>query len=218
MTILITGANRGIGKGLADEWREAGEHVIGTARSEPGMEVLDVADPASVTALGERLENQPISTLVCNAGILLDRHEQLEGGYPPELWAEHFQVNVTGVFLTIQALLPNIRLALAGGGTPKIAIISSKLGSQASAGGGRYIYRASKAAALNLGRNLAVDLREQGIAVGIYHPGWVATDMGGSDAEVSVEQSVDGLRRQIDSLTLAETGCFKAWDGKDMAF
>jgi NAD(P)-dependent dehydrogenase (short-subunit alcohol dehydrogenase family) len=107
---------------------------------------------------------------------------------------------------------------LAGGGTPKIAIISSKLGSQASAGGGRYIYRASKAAALNLGRNLAVDLREQGIAVGIYHPGWVATDMGGSDAEVSVEQSVDGLRRQIDSLTLAETGCFKAWDGKDMAF
>ena len=59
MTILITGANRGIGKGLADEWREAGEHVIGTARSEPGMEVLDVADPASVTALGERLENQP---------------------------------------------------------------------------------------------------------------------------------------------------------------
>ena len=63
-----------------------------------------------------------------------------------------------------------------------------------------------------------MDLREQGIAVGIYHPGWVATDMGGSDAEVSVEQSVDGLRRQIDSLTLAETGCFKAWDGKDMAF
>ncbi len=217
MTILITGANRGIGKGLADEWQKAGENVIGTARREPGMELLDVAEPASIEALGKRLENRPVSTLVCNAGILLDRHEQLEDGYPPELWAKHFQVNVTGVFLTIQALLPNLQLALANGDTPKIAIISSKLGSQASAGGGRYIYRASKAAALNLGRNLAVDLREQGIAVGIYHPGWVATDMGGNDAEVSVEQSVDGLRRQIDSLTLAETGCFKAWDGKDMA-
>lgn len=218
MTILITGANRGIGKGLADEWRKAGENVIGTARSESGLELLDVAEPASVVALGERLEGQPVSTLVCNAGILLDRHEQLEDGYPPELWAKHFQVNVTGVFLTIQALLPNLRLALANGDTPKIAIISSKLGSQASAGGGLYIYRASKAAVLNLGRNLAMDLREQGIAVGIYHPGWVATDMGGNNAEVSVSQSVEGLRRQIDNLTLAETGCFKAWDGQEMPF
>lgn len=218
MTILITGANRGIGKGLADEWIKAGENVIGTARRQSGMALLDVAEPASIEALGKRLENQPVSTLVCNAGILLDRHEQLEDGYPPELWAKHFQVNVTGVFLTIQALLPNLRLALANGGTPRIAIISSKLGSQASAGGGLYIYRASKAAVLNLGRNLAMDLREQGIAVGIYHPGWVATDMGGSNAEVSVEQSVNGLRRQIDSLTLADTGCFKAWDGQEMAF
>ncbi len=218
MTILITGANRGIGQGLADEWKKAGESVIGTARTEPGLELLDVAEPESITALAKRLDGQPISTLVCNAGILLDRHEQLEDGYPPELWAKHFQVNVTGVFLTIQALLPNLRLAAANGDTPKIAIISSALGSQTNAGGGRYIYRASKAAALNLGRNLAVDLREQGIAVGIYHPGWVATDMGGSDAEVSVAQSVDGLRRQIDSLTLAETGCFKAWDGQEVAF
>ena len=218
MTILITGANHGIGKGLADEWRKAGSDVIGTARSEPGMEPLDVAEPDSISALGKRLEGRPISTLVCNAGILLDRHDQLEDGYPPELWAKHFQVNVTGVFLTIQALLPNLRLALANGGTSKIAIISSKLGSQASAGGGRYIYRASKAAALNLGRNIAIDLREQGIAVGIYHPGWVATDMGGSNAEVSVQQSVDGLRRQIDNLTLAETGCFRAWDGQDIPF
>ena len=218
MTILITGANRGIGQGLADEWRKAGESVIGTARTEPGMELLDVADPDSITALAERLDGQPISTLVCNAGILLDRHEQLEDGYPPELWAQHFQVNVTGVFLTIQALLPNLRLAAANGDAPKIAIISSVLGSQANAGGGRYIYRASKAAALNLGRNLAVDLREEGIAVGIYHPGWVATDMGGSNADVSVEQSVEGLRRQIDSLSLADTGCFKAWDGQDVPF
>lgn len=218
MTILITGANRGIGKGLADEWRKAGADVIGTARSEPGMEPLDVAEPESISALGKRLDGQPVSTLVCNAGILLDRHEQLDNGYPAELWAKHFQVNVTGVFLTVQALLPNLRLALAKGEAPKIAIISSKLGSQASAGGGRYIYRASKAAALNLGRNLAMDLREQGIAVGIYHPGWVATDMGGNQAEVSVAQSVDGLRRQIDDLTLADTGCFRAWNGQDLPF
>lgn len=218
MTILITGANRGIGQGLAGEWRREGKKVIGTARNEPGMERLDVADPDSVSALGKRLQGRPISTLVCNAGILMDRHEQLEAGYSPELWARHFQVNVTGVFLTVQALMPNLRLALEHGDTPKIAIVSSLLGSQAAAGGGRYIYRASKAAAINLGRNLAVDLRPEGIAVGIYHPGWVATDMGGREAEVSVEESVDGLRRQIDNLNLTETGCFKAWDGKVLPF
>jgi len=207
MTILITGANRGIGKGLADEWRRAGAEVIGTARNHSGLEPLDVAEPASVTALGKRLTGRPISTLVCNAGILQDRHDQLDDGYPPELWATHFQVNVTGVFLTVQSLLANLRLAKVKGEEPKIAIISSKLGSQESAGGGRYIYRASKAAAPNLGRNLAVDLREEGIAVGIYHPGWVATDMGGAEADVSVEASVSGLRDQIDQLSLTDTGC-----------
>jgi len=218
MTILITGANRGIGQGLANEWRKAGKEVIGTARNEPGLEQLDVAEPDSVSALAQRLQGRPISVLVCNAGILMDRHEQLNGGYAPELWAKHFQVNVTGVFLTVQALLPNLRLALENGEAPKIAIVSSLLGSQAAAGGGRYIYRSSKAAAINLGRNLAVDLRPEGIAVGIYHPGWVATDMGGSEAEVSVEDSVAGLRAQIDDLDLIETGCFKAWDGKVLPF
>ena len=218
MTILITGANRGIGQGLANGWRKAGKEVIGTARNESGLEPLDVAEPDSVSALAERLKGKPISVLVCNAGILLDRHEHLDDGYGPELWSRHFQINVTGVFLTAQALMPNLRLALENGESPKIAIISSLLGSQAAAGGGRYIYRSSKAAAINLGRNLAVDLRPEGIAVGIYHPGWVATDMGGREAEVSVEDSVAGLRAQIDDLDLTETGCFKSWDGKVLPF
>lgn len=218
MTILITGANRGIGQGLANEWRKAGKAVIGTARNDSDLEPLDVAEPASVSALAKRLQGRPISVLVCNAGILLDRHEQLDDGYAPELWAKHFQVNVTGVFLTVQALMPNLRLALENGESPKIAIISSLLGSQAAAAGGRYIYRSSKAAGISLGRNLAVDLRPEGIAVGIYHPGWVATDMGGREAEVSVEDSVAGLRAQIDDLELTETGCFKAWDGKVLPF
>ena len=109
MTILITGANRGIGQALARQWRDAGQTVIATARSAPGMEPLDVTDPASIEALAKRLDGQPISTLVCNAGVSLDKFDELETGYAAEDWAQTFAVNVTGVFLVVQALLANLR-------------------------------------------------------------------------------------------------------------
>ncbi|MCM0613300.1 SDR family NAD(P)-dependent oxidoreductase [Marinobacter sediminum] len=218
MSILITGANRGIGHALSRAWQSSGTEVIQTARNSPGMEPLDVADPSSIKELAERLEGQPISTLVCNAGVSLDKFDELETGYAPELWAESFAVNVTGVFLVIQALLPNLRASRDAGIAPKIAIIASQMGSQNSPAGNRFIYRASKAAAINLGRNLAVDLESDGIAVGIYHPGWVATDMGGDSADLTLDEAVPGLRKQIDELTLSETGCFKSWDGSDCEF
>lgn len=179
------------------------------------MEPLDVADPSSIKQLAKRLEGRPISTLVCNAGVSLDKSDELETGYAPELWAQSFAVNVTGVFLVVQALLPNLRASRNAGETPKIAIIASQMGSQNSPAGNRFIYRASKAAAINLGRNLAVSLESEGIAVGIYHPGWVATDMGGDSADLTLEEAVPGLRKQIDELRLSETGCFKSWDGTD---
>ncbi|MEM6374041.1 MAG: short-chain dehydrogenase, partial [Pseudomonadota bacterium] len=83
--------------------------------------------------------------------------------------------------------------------------------------GGSYIYRASKAAVLNLGRNLASDLKGE-VAVGIYHPGWVQTDMGGMTAEISVEASVDGLMMRFDALSHDTTGCFETWDGRAHAY
>ncbi len=218
MTILITGANRGIGRALAEQWKDAGKIVIATARSTPGMEPLDVTDPASIKALAHQLEGQPISTLVCNAGVSLDKFDDLETGYAAEAWAQTFAVNVTGVFLVVQALLANLRASKDAGDAPKIAIIASKMGSQQSPAGNRFIYRASKAAAINLGRNLAVSLESEGIAVGIYHPGWIATDMGGESADLTLEDAVPGLRKQIDGLTLAETGCFRDWKGRDCDF
>ena len=218
MTILITGANRGIGQALAEQWRDAGQTVIATARSTPGMEPLDVTDPASIEALAKRLDGQPISTLVCNAGVSLDKFDELETGYAAEDWAQTFAVNVTGVFLVVQALLANLRASKDAGETPRIAIIASKMGSQQSPAGNRFIYRASKAAAINLGRNLAVSLESEGIAVGIYHPGWIATDMGGESADLTLEDAVPGLRKQIDGLTLSETGCFRDWEGRDCEF
>ena len=119
-------------------------------------------------------------------------------------------MNVTGVFLTVQALLPN----LSRSSTPKIAIISSQMASHTRAPGGSFIYRASKAAALNLGRNLAGELKPQGIAVGIYHPGWVRTDMGGEAADISVEEAARGLAERFDTLSLETSGCFETWDGR----
>ena len=74
--------------------------------------------------------------------------------------------------------------------------------------------QASKAAVLNLGRNLATDLRDEGIPVGIYHPGWVRTEMGGGSADISVEESAQGLAARFDALSIETTGCFECWDGR----
>jgi NAD(P)-dependent dehydrogenase (short-subunit alcohol dehydrogenase family) len=212
MTVVITGTSRGIGAGLAERYRERGEEVIGTMRS--GAWPLDVTDPASHNAFAKRLGDRPVDLLVCNAGVYLDKGDDLEMGYEASKWAATFAANVTGVFLTIQTLLPCLRAADGA----RVAIISSQMASQERAPGGSYIYRASKAAALNLGRNLAVDLRPKGIAVGIYHPGWVVTDMGGAAADISVERATRGLVERFDELTLARTGVFETWDGRAHPF
>ena len=216
MTLLITGAGRGIGRGLAELAAQRGEAVIGTHRAKADapngvrMELLEVTDPASHQALAVRLAGLPLDLVVCNAGVNLDKGGRMT---PPEDWATTFAVNVTGVYLTVQALLPNLRAAKG-----RIAIISSQMASDTRATGGSYAYRASKAAALNLGRNLATDLARDGIAVGIYHPGWVTTDMGGKGADISEAESAAGLLDRFAALSLATTGCFECWDGRPHPF
>lgn len=208
MTVLITGASRGIGAGLLAHYRASGETVYGTARHpSEGLAPLDVTDPDSAAVLATNITD-PLDLLVCNAGVFLDRGQSLATGYPPALWADTFATNVTGVFLTIQAFLPHLRAAKG-----KIAIISSQMASDTKATGSSYIYRASKAAVLNLGRNLAHDLAPDGVAVGIYHPGWVQTDMGGAGAAITVAQSVAGLTRCFSDLSVGSTGCFLSYDG-----
>ena len=210
MTIVITGASRGIGAGLRAKYRALGRDVVGTARSDAADIRLDVTQPASHDAMAAALGDRAVDLLICNAGVYLDKGHGLETGYGPDLWAETFATNVTGVFLAIQALLPHLRR----GEGSKIAIISSQMASDTRAPGGSYIYRASKAAVLNLGRNLAADLKPEGIAVGIYHPGWVQTDMGGGAADITVDEAVDGLIARFDALSIGTTGCFETWDGR----
>lgn len=214
MRVLITGASRGIGAGLADKYHAEGHEVIGTGRSVSAQIQLDVTHPAQHRDMADMLGDLEVDLLVCNAGVYLDKGDDLDSGYRADLWAQTFATNVTGVFLSIQALLPHLRRA----GSSKIAIISSQMASDTNAPGGSYIYRSSKAAVLNLGRNLAVDLKPEGIAVGIYHPGWVQTDMGGSSAAITTDEAVAGLYARFEALSLEKTGCFETWDGRDHPF
>lgn len=218
MTVLITGANRGIGRALLDGYRAAGQVVVGTTRSaapDDGMWMhLDMDRADAFERLRDDWGDRPLDLLVCNAGVYLDKGHALETGFAAPLWAETFAVNVTGVFMTVQALLP----ALERSAPSKIAIIASQMGSSERAPGGSYIYRASKAAAINLGRNLAADLAGRGVAVGIYHPGWVRTDMGGSAADIDVTEAASGLIERFDALGPETTGCFETWDGRPHPF
>jgi len=222
MTILITGANRGLGYETARQYAEAEKSVIGTTRGEipdtladmVAWHQLDVRAPETIAQLSQDLDGCELDLLICNAGIYPDKQEQLDGGFPPEMWAEVFAVNVTGVFLTVQALLPNLRAARKA----RIAVIASLMGSSACAAGGSYIYRASKAAAVNLTRNLARDLAPEGISVGAYHPGWVSTDMGGATAPIAPKDAAAGLIRRFAALTPDNTGCFESFDGTTLPF
>ncbi|QDI75054.1 SDR family oxidoreductase [Leisingera aquaemixtae] len=209
MHAVVTGTSRGIGKELVKQLREAGHDVTGTSRDHSSGVKLDVSDPGQQARFAAQIRNRPVDLLVCNAGVYIDKAMGL-ADYSAEVWAKTLAANVTGVFLTVQAMMPNLRLAQ----EPKIAILSSQMASQSRAPGGSYAYRASKAAALNLGRNLAADLKAEGIAVGIYHPGWVRTDMGGDEGDITVSESVAGLINEFDVLSLETTGCFHTWDGR----
>lgn len=211
MRVLITGANRGIGAALAAQYKSAGATVLGTARTPTRDDLirLDVTDPGSFQTLAQHLGDTPLDLVICNAGIFADRAESLTGGYPAQIWAETFATNVTGVFQTVQTALPNLQKP--GG---KIAIIASQMGASTKASGTALIYRTSKAAAINLGLNLATALEPDGIAVGIYHPGWVRSDMGGDAADISIDQSATGLAQRFATLSIATTGCFETWDGQ----
>ena len=204
MRALITGANRGIGAALLCEGTSRGHDVSGISRSGRDLARLDVTDPGSQARVAEAAG--PLDLLVCNAGVYLDRGRGL-ADLDSATFADTFAVNVTGIALTIQAHLRN----LSDGG--RIAIVASAMGRQSADGGDAFVYRASKAAAVNLALNLAVALRGRGIAVAAFHSGWVSSDMGGAAAPVSPAVSARGLWDRFEALDLASTGSFLNHDG-----
>ncbi len=227
--VLVTGANRGIGLALVSRYLDRGDIVIATARNPAAAGELgklgrstgrlsivgcDVTDEQSLAAAAREIGDRPVDILVCNAGVMSSRGGLSEAGHDAAEWSRILMTNVAGVFLSARAFLPNLLRAKSA----RIAIISSMMGSSTQGSGSVYAYRASKAAASNIGVNLAVELAPKGIAVGIYHPGWVATDLGGASAPVTPAASADGLVTRIDKLTLATSGVFEDYQGNPYVF
>jgi len=227
-TTLITGANRGIGLALARLTAERGDKVFSGARRPGQADALnelarerknltvlsfDVTDPDEMASAASQVR-APIDLLICNAGQYVARGGMNDPEYTFDAWHTVMMTNVAGVFFTVRAFLPRLKRAA----EPKIAIVSSIMASNERAPGGAYCYRASKAAATNLARNLAVDLKGEGIAVGAYHPGWVRTDMGGPNAIIDPVDSARGLLQRFDQLSLETTGVFEDYKGEAIPF
>jgi NAD(P)-dependent dehydrogenase (short-subunit alcohol dehydrogenase family) len=216
-TILITGANRGIGLELCRQYAARGDDVIGVCRSsnkeleDLGVRVIsgiDVADGATMNRLRDSLADRRIDVLINNAGVL--RSESLgEIDYDDMLF--QYQVNTPGPLRVTEALLENL------GEGSKVAIVTSRVGSIAdNSSGGNYGYRASKTAVNMIGTNLMHDLRPRGIAVVLLHPGYVRTDMTRGQGLTTAPESAAGLIARIDELTMENTGIFWHAEGYEL--
>lgn len=217
-TVLVTGANRGLGLELARQYAAAGWQVIGTARSPEsatdlkalGVRVLqlDVTDEASVAALARELDETPLDLLINNAGVM-DRNGSLGDADMADI-ARVIDVNALGPMRVTRALLP----ALRRGSGRQVVSITSGLGSiEGNTSGGFYGYRESKAALNMFTRSLAADLKPEGFTCIVISPGWVQTDMGGPSATLTPAESVRGMRAVFDRLTPADSGRFYNHDG-----
>ena len=208
-TVLITGANRGIGLSLTQRYRNSGYAVIALCRqTSPALEAtgaeiidnFDVTDDAAHAQLGSQLGDTPIDLLINNAGIL---QNEVLGHIDYQSIQQQFDVNTLGPLKITEALLPRLREGA------KIAMITSRMGSIADNGsGGRYGYRMSKAALNIASVSLAHDLRSRGIAVAIIHPGLVGTEMIGGHGDVTPDQAAERIAARIDALTLVNSGSF----------
>lgn len=218
-TVLVTGANRGIGLELATQLKAAGYNVVGTARKPDKarelkalgvrVEQLDVTDAASVAALTQRLDGAGIDLLINNAGVSGDGANSIRE-LDVEKMAFTYAVNAVGPMRVTQALLPNLE---AGNGRT-IVHIGSVMGSIKNNWGGSYDYRASKAALNMLNSSLAKELGKQGYTSVVLHPGWVQTRMGGEGAPVTPGDSVAGMLKVIAGLTDNDNGKFYDYQGK----
>lgn len=227
-TIVITGANRGIGLELskifaAQGWRviagcrhpeqaTALESLRATAAGRVEIHRLDVTDPAQIDQLRRELATTEVDILLNNAGIL-GPEQQRFGPLDTAPWLETFRVNTIAPYQMAVALLDN----LSRGKRRLIATIGSQMGSLASNdSGGYYVYRSAKAAVHMVMKSLSVDLGGQGITVATFHPGWVRTDLGGPEAPLLPEESARGLYQTMLALGPKDNGRFLDYRGKTL--
>jgi NAD(P)-dependent dehydrogenase (short-subunit alcohol dehydrogenase family) len=222
--VVITGANRGIGLALTTAYSKRGDTVFACCRTPSQAEALqalaskhsvnvlalDVRDERSVAALASTLADVPIDTLINNAGVSGGPAErQTAASMNFSAAADAFNVNALGPLRVLQALLPALKRSKA----PKVMNITSQLGAISLDLAFSLAYCASKAALNKLMRLAALELKPQGIAIGLIHPGWVKTDMGGPGASIAPDESAAGIVKVIDQLSLQNTGGFWKWNG-----
>jgi NAD(P)-dependent dehydrogenase (short-subunit alcohol dehydrogenase family) len=215
--VVITGANRGIGLELARHYQTEGWRVTGVCRetsaelekvAEQVMDGVDVTNKENIDRLVSALQGQTIDLLINNAGLLQD---EALGSIDYESLRLQMEINAFAPLRISEALLPNLRKG------SKIANITSRMGSIAdNDSGGRYGYRASKAAFNAFGRSLAIDLKERGIAVAQLHPGYVKTRMVNFGGLITPAESVEGLVKRIDDLDLKNSGSFWHSNGEEL--
>jgi len=225
-TVLITGANRGLGLEFTRQYANAGWRVIAACRqpaaatelaalaalfSAVHIEALDVADFAQIDALSAKLADERIDVLLNNAGVYLEKSGQGFGQLDYAAWATTLAINTLAPLKVAEAFVSQLER----GEGKLIAAVSSLMGSLAdNTSGGSYLYRSSKSALNSAMKSLAIDLRPRGIGVLILHPGWVKTDMGGKNALIEVEESVSGMRQVLDAFTMDQSGSFVRYDGE----
>lgn len=218
-SVLVTGANRGIGLELCKQLDDHGYDVIGVCRKRSGQlnalgirvhENIDVTNGDDLKTLVNDLAGTRIDWLVNNAG-LLERtdFENIENQL--DACRRLFEINSLAPVRVTRALSNHLN------DDGKVFIITSRMGSIAdNTSGGAYGYRMSKAAVNAAGKSLAEDLRERNIAVGLLHPGFVRTDMTGNEGFVDAAQAAQGLIERMQELSMDTTGSFRHANGEEL--
>ena len=223
-SILVTGSNRGIGLELVKQYADAGWRVYACCRkpelaselnqlsdnnAQISVHALDVSDTSQINVLEKELKGKAIDILLNNAGIYGPNDARF-GNTNEQQWLECIRINTIAPMKVMEAFVENV----AASQRKLIATMSSKMGSMADNGsGGSYIYRSSKAAVNAVMKSASIDLKPRGIKVAILHPGWVKTDMGGPDAEITSEECVNNLRKNLGNVSLDNSGTFFEIDG-----
>ena len=223
--ILVTGANRGLGLGLVKKFLKNNEKVICTTRNiskskelilckekyNDNLEIceLDLLDKDSPNVLSNFLGDETIDLFINNAGVIGHSAQHFKS-VSLNHWLEVLKVNLIAPLLITQSIIKNIEKS----SERKIYFISSKVGSiEDNKSGGMYIYRSSKTALNQVVKSLSIDLKPLGISVISLHPGWVRTEMGGPNALISVEESVNGMVDVISNTSIINSGQFINYDG-----
>ncbi|MDP3549896.1 MAG: SDR family oxidoreductase [Novosphingobium sp.] len=226
-TVAITGAGRGIGLEMTRQHVAAGDRVLALVRNPESAGALadlaatsggrltvhqmDVSDDASVKAGVADSGSDAIDILYNVAGVSGPDGAELESA-DWDAWDETFRIMVQGPLRVLQAFLPRM------GAGSKVINISSQLGASTWPYGGFYAYAGAKAALNRMMRSVAIDLKDRGVIVGLVHPGWVQTDMGGAGADITPQASAQGILKVAADWTLDRSGDFLNWNGETHAW